>query len=281
MTPTLNSSEPRYRPDFRLDDKVCVLTGGTGVLGSVMARGLAAAGARVAVLGRRADRAEAVAAAVRGAGGEAVATPADVLDPEALTRVRERLLADWGRIDGLVNAAGGNQPGATLAPDQTFFDLQLEAMRGVMDLNFFGTFLPTQVFAPAMVMQGGAIVNVSSMAAVQAVTRVAGYSAAKAAVDNLTRWLATTLAKEHGQGLRVNAIAPGFFVAEQNRALLLNEDGSLTERGQAIIANTPMGRFGQPDELLGALLWLLSDASRFVTGAVVPIDGGFSVFSGV
>ena len=271
-----------FRPDFRLDGKVCVLTGGTGVLGSVMAQGLAAAGARVAVLGRRRERAEEVAAAVRALGGDAVATPADVLDQGALEGVRRDLIDRWGRVDLLVNAAGGNLPGATLTPDQTFFDLAPDAMRGVMELNFFGSFLPSQVFAKAMVDQGaGAIVNVSSMAAIQSVTRVAGYSAAKAAIDNFTRWLATTLAKQHGEKLRVNAICPGFFVAEQNRRLLLNEDGSLTARGQAIIDNTPMGRFGEPDELLGALLWLLSDASRFVTGAVVPIDGGFSVFSGV
>lgn len=276
------STAAAYRPDFSLDGKVCVLTGGTGVLGGVMAQGLAAAGARVAVLGRRAEKAEAVAAAVRDLGGEAIATPADVLDQPALERVRSELLQRWGSIDLLVNAAGGNQPGATLTPEQSAFDLQPEAMRQVMDLNFFGTFLPTQVFAAPMAERGsGAIVNVSSMAAIQAITRVAGYSAAKAAVDNLTRWLATTLAKQHGAGLRVNAIAPGFFVAEQNRALLLNEDGSLTTRGQSIIDNTPMGRFGEPDELLGTLLWLLSDASRFVTGVVVPIDGGFSVFSGV
>ncbi|MEX2501346.1 MAG: SDR family oxidoreductase [Trueperaceae bacterium] len=282
MTTTPNHDADRYRPDFRLDGKVCVLTGGTGVLGTVMAHGLGAAGARVAVLGRRAERAEEVAASVRGIGGEALATPADVLDVASLEEVRERVMSEWGRIDLLVNGAGGNQPGATLSPDQSLPDLQPEAMRGVMDLNFFGTFLPTQAFAPVMIERGaGAIVNVSSMASMLAVTRVAGYSAAKAAVDNLTRWLATTLAKQHGEGLRVNAIAPGFFVAEQNRALLLNDDGSLTERGQLIVHNTPMGRFGEPDELLGALLWLLSDASRFVTGTVVPIDGGFSVFSGV
>lgn len=275
-------NEARYLPDFRLDGTVCVLTGGTGVLGTVMAHGLAAAGARVAVLGRRAERAEAVVASVRAMGGEALATPADVLDPASLATVREDVLARWGRIDLLVNAAGGNQPGATLSPDQSFLDLRPDAMRDVMDLNFFGTFLPTQAFAPAMIEHGsGAIVNVSSMASEQAVTRVAGYSAAKAAVDNLTRWLALTFALQHGEGIRVNAIAPGFFVAEQNRALLLNEDGSLTERGRSIIANTPMRRFGEPDELLGALIWLLSDASRFVTGAVVPIDGGFSMFSGV
>lgn len=271
-----------FRPDFRLDGKVCVLTGGTGVLGSVMARGLAAAGARVAVLGRRRDKAEEVAEAARALGGEAVATPADVLDQGALEAVRGGLLERWGRVDLLVNAAGGNLPGATLTPEQTFFDLAPDAMRGVMELNFFGSFLPSQVFAKAMVDGGGgAIVNVSSMAAIQSITRVAGYSAAKAAIDNLTRWLAMTLAKQHGERLRVNAIAPGFFVAEQNRRLLMNDDGSLTARGQAIIDKTPMGRFGEPEELLGALLWLLSDASRFVTGTVVPIDGGFSIYSGV
>jgi NAD(P)-dependent dehydrogenase (short-subunit alcohol dehydrogenase family) len=271
-----------YRPDFGLAGKVCVLTGATGVLGGVMAHGLALAGARVAVLGRRADKAEEVAASVRAAGGEAMATPADVLDEAGLKAVRSRLLSEWGSIDLLVNAAGGNQPGATLTPDQTTFDLQPESMRQVMDLNFFGTFLPIQVFAAPMAERGsGSIVNVSSMAAIQAITRVAGYSGAKAAVDNLTRWLATTFAKQHGAGLRVNAIAPGFFVADQNRRLLLNEDGSLTQRGQTIIDNTPMGRFGEAEELLGALIWLLSDASRFVTGVVVPIDGGFSVFSGV
>ena len=271
-----------YRPDFGLDGKVCVVTGATGVLGGVMARGIAAAGARVAVLGRRADVAEELAAAIREAGGEALATPADVLDPSALERVRDGLLREWGSVDLLVNAAGGNQPGATLRPDQSVLDLDETAMRQVMDLNFFGTLLPTQVFLAPMVERGrGAIVNVSSMAADRAITRVAGYSAAKAAVENLTRWLAVTLARRHGPGIRVNAIAPGFFVGEQNRSLLFEPDGTLTPRGRTIIDNTPMGRFGEAEELLGALLWLLSDASRFVTGVVVPVDGGFSAFSGV
>jgi len=271
-----------YRPDFGLEGKVCVVTGATGVLGGVMARGIAAAGARVAVLGRRADVAEELAAAIREAGGEALATPADVLDPSALERVRDGLLREWGSVDLLVNAAGGNQPGATLRPDQSVLDLDETAMRQVMDLNFFGTLLPTQVFLAPMVERGrGAIVNVSSMAADRAITRVAGYSAAKAAVENLTRWLAVTLAKRHGPGIRVNAIAPGFFVGEQNRSLLFEPDGTLTPRGRTIIDNTPMGRFGEAEELLGALLWLLSDASRFVTGVVVPVDGGFSAFSGV
>lgn len=282
MTAPDTAARNPFLPDFGLDGRVCVITGGTGVLGGVMARGLAAAGARVAVLGRRADAAQEVVDAIRGAGGDAMATPADVLDRDALERVRDTVLDVWGRIDGLVNAAGGNLPGATLTADGSFFDLQPQAMRDVMDLNFLGTVLPSQVFAEPMVERGdGAIVNVSSMAATQAITRVAGYSAAKAAIDNFTRWLAATLAKGHGPGLRVNAIAPGFFVAEQNRRLLLNEDGSLTDRGRAIIENTPMGRFGEAEELLGALVWLLGDASRFVTGAVVPIDGGFSSFSGV
>lgn len=271
-----------YQPDFRLDDKVCVLTGGTGVLGSVMARGLADAGARVAVLGRGVEKANAVVEAIRKAGGDALATPADVLDVAALEAVRDDVMDAWGRIDLLVNAAGGNVKGATLSPDQTFFDLEPAAMRQVVDLNFLGSVLPAQVFAKPMADRGsGAIVNISSMASQQAVTRVAGYSAAKAAIDNFTRWLATTLARDHGERLRVNAIAPGFFVAEQNRALLLDDEGNLTARGESIVRNTPMGRFGEPEELLGALLWLCSDASRFVTGAVIPVDGGFSAFSGV
>lgn len=271
-----------YRPDFRLDGKVAVVTGGTGVLGGVMARGLAAAGAHVAVLGRNQERAEKAAEEISRSGGSAIATPADVLDRHALLRVRDQILERWSRFDLLVNAAGGNVPGATLGPGQSFFDLQPEAMQKVMDLNFHGTVSPTQVFAQSMADSGsGSIVNISSMAATRAITRVAGYSAAKAAVDNLTRWLASTLARDHGAGLRVNAIAPGFFIGEQNRRLLLEEDGSLTARGRSIIEQTPMGRFGDPQDLLGTLLWLCSDASRFVTGTVVPVDGGFSVFSGV
>jgi NAD(P)-dependent dehydrogenase (short-subunit alcohol dehydrogenase family) len=273
----------RYRVDFRLDGQVAVVTGGTGTLGSAMVRGIAAAGARVAILGRRAEAAEALAELVRGSGGEALAAPADVLDRNALERVRAELLGRWGRIDLLVNAAGGHDPGAVLPPGHGLEDLDLLAMRRVMDLNFFGSFLPTQVFAAPMAERGrGAIVNVSSMAALPAaITRVAGYSAAKAALENFTRWAAVTVARQHGAGIRVNAIAPGFFIALQNRALLIDDDGELTERGRAILAGTPMGRFGEPEELLGALLWLLSDASRFVTGVVVPIDGGFSAFSGV
>ena len=270
------------RASFDLGGRVALVTGGTGVLGGAMAKGLARAGARVAVMGRRSERAVAVAEAIVASGGEAMAAPADVLDPGQLATARELVLERFGRIDILVNAAGGNLPGATLPPEASFGDLDPAAVREVMDLNFSGTFLPIQLFADTLAVGGaGSIINVSSMAATRAITRVAGYSAAKAAVENLTRWLATEFGRRLRGALRVNAIAPGFFVGEQNRRLLLDEDGSLTERGQRIIDHTPLGRFGEADELLGTVQWLASDASRFVTGVVVPIDGGFSVYSGV
>ena len=265
----------------QLTGKVAVVTGGTGVLGSVMAHGLAAAGARVAVLGRNADRAAGVAESINAAGGEALATPGDVLEQADLESVRHTVTETWGRIDILVNAAGGNQAGATIPPGSTVFDVDSLAMRQVVDLNLMGTFLPSQVLARTMAEQGGgSIINISSMAADRALTRVIGYSAAKAGVDNLTRWLAVEFGLKQ-TGIRVNAIAPGFFIGEQNRRLLTNEDGSLSERGQQVISHPPLGRFGEPEELVGTLLWLAGDASRFVTGVVVPVDGGFSAFSGV
>jgi NAD(P)-dependent dehydrogenase (short-subunit alcohol dehydrogenase family) len=254
----------------RLDGMVAVVTGGTGTLGAAMARGLAEAGAHVAVMARSADRAQAVAQELDGE-----ALPADVLEREQLVAARERLLERWNRVDILVNAAGGNVPGATLAEGSSVHDLPEQAFRDVMDLNLVGTLLPTQVFGAAM--QRGSIVNVSSMAADRALTRVVGYSAAKAAVENLTRWLAVELAPD----VRVNAIAPGFFVGEQNRRLLLRDDGELTERGRAIVDRTPAGRFGEADELIGAVRWLCGPEATFVTGAVIPVDGGFSAFSGV
>ncbi len=275
---------------FSLEGKVAVVTGGTGVLGGAMARGLAAAGARVAVLGRRAPKAQDVAAEITAAGHEAMPLPADVLDEESLHAARRTLLDKWGRVDTLVNCAGGNRPDATVFGDLTFFDVPRAALEGVVGLNFTGTVLPIQIFGAPMAQQGsGSIINISSMAAQKVLTRVMGYSAAKAAVDNLTRWLAVDLAEKHGPGLRINAIAPGFFIGDQNRALLLNvdappcEDGNLplTARGQQIIDHTPMRRFGEPDELVGVALWLASDASRFVTGIVVPVDGGFSAASGI
>jgi NAD(P)-dependent dehydrogenase (short-subunit alcohol dehydrogenase family) len=267
---------------FSLAGKVAVVTGGTGVLGGAMAHGLAAAGARVAILGRRAETAAEVAAAITAAGGEAMSLPADVLDKASLDAARQSLAARWDRVDILVNAAGGNIPQATIVGERSFFDLSEEAFAQVMALNLTGSVLPSQVFGQSMAEQGsGVIINISSMAAQRTLTRVMGYAAAKAAIDNYTRWLAVELALKYGPGLRVNAIAPGFFLGEQNRALLVNADQSLTPRGQLIIDHTPMRRFGEPEELVGALVWLCSDAARFVTGVVVPVDGGFSAFGGV
>jgi NAD(P)-dependent dehydrogenase (short-subunit alcohol dehydrogenase family) len=270
---------------FSLAGKVAVVTGATGVLGSEMARSLARSGARVAVLGRREEKAKRVAGEIEVAGGEALALPADVLDTDQLEGARDALIERWGRVDILVNAAGGNVPDATLSDGVSVFQLPEKALRQVMDLNFLGTLLPSQVFGAAMVEGAGepegCIVNISSMAASKTLTNVVGYAAAKAAVDNFTRWLAVELARSYGQGLRVNAIAPGFFIGEQNRNLLLHEDGSPSQRGQTIIDHTPAGRFGEPEELGGTLIWLCSPASAFVTGIVVPVDGGFSAFSGV
>lgn len=267
---------------FSLQGKVAVVTGGTGVLGGAMAHGLAAAGAKVAILGRRAERASEVVSSIQAAGGEAMPLPADALDHDQLLAARQELLAKWGRVDVLINAAGGNSADATVVGERTFFNLSREAVDKMMELNFMGTVLPSQVFAETMAEQGkGSIINISSMAAIRPLTRVIGYAAAKSAIDNFTRWLAVELCTKYGPGLRVNAIAPGFFVGEQNRSFLLNEDGSLTPRGQQIISHTPMGRFGDAEELIGTAVWLSSDAARFVTGIVVPVDGGFSAYAGV
>ena len=267
---------------FSLDGQVAVITGGTGVLGGAMARGLARAGARVGVLGRRAAQAEAVAGQIAEAGGEALALPADVLNRGQLEAAGAAVLERWGRIDILVNGAGGNVPAATLPPGQRFFDMPSEGFDQVLQLNLHGTLLPSQVFGAAMAQGGrGCIVNISSMAAQRALTRVLGYGMAKAAVENATRWLAVELARSCGEGLRVNAIAPGFFIGEQNRALLLTPEGELTPRGRTIIEHTPAGRFGAPDDLISTLVWLCGPGARFVNGVVVPVDGGFSAFSGV
>jgi NAD(P)-dependent dehydrogenase (short-subunit alcohol dehydrogenase family) len=267
---------------FSLQGRVAVVTGGTGVLGGAMARGLALAGAKVGVLGRRAEQAAEVVATIAAQGGEAIHLAADVLDRGQLEAACAAALARWGRIDILVNAAGGNVPAATVAGEQTFFGLPRDALQQVIDLNLLGTLLPSQVFGAAMARAGsGCVVNISSAAAQRPLTRVVGYAAAKAAIENFTRWLAVELATKYGAQLRVNAIAPGFFLGEQNRALLLGPDGNLTERGRLIIAHTPMARFGEPDDLIGALVWLCGDAARFVTGVVVPVDGGFSAWNGV
>ncbi len=267
---------------FSVENKSVVLTGGTGVLGSVMAKNLAAAGANVSILGRRSDAGNDLVNEIKKAGGKASFFQTDVLNKESLLETKKGILKTAGRIDVLINAAGGNMPGATISPTQTFFDLDHKAFQQVVDLNLLGTVLPTQVFGETMAEQKkGVIINISSMAALKPVTRVVGYSAAKAAIDNFTQWLAVELAKKVGEGIRVNAIAPGFFITEQNRALLTNPDGSLTARGSSVINQTPFGRFGEAEELIGTLFWLCSDASAFVTGTVVPVDGGFSAFCGV
>lgn len=267
---------------FSLKGQVAVVTGGTGVLGGMMARGLAQAGAKVVVVGRRQAQAEAVAQEIEAEGGTALALPADVLERSQLEAVRETVLEQWGRLDLLVNAAGGNMPQATLTPGYSFFNLPVEGLDQVISLNLQGTLLPSQVFGEAMAQAGqGCIVNISSMSAQRAMTRVVGYGIAKAAVENATRWLAIELARSFGSRLRVNAIAPGFFIGEQNRALLVNEDDSLTMRGQLVIDHTPAGRFGQAEELISTLVWLCSPGASFVNGIVVPVDGGFSAFSGV
>lgn len=270
---------------FGLDGKVAVITGGTGALGGAIVHGLASAGAKVVILGRSTAKVERLVAGITANDGQALGVQADVLAKRELEAARDHILKAWGTIDILVNMAGGNIPGATLDASHTFFDLPESALRDVIDLNFLGTLLPSQVFGAAMMtssrLSSGCIVNVSSMASPRAMTRVVGYGAAKSAVDNFTKWLAVDLAKLSGGRIRVNAIAPGFFIGDQNRSLLLNEDGSLTDRGHQVINHTPAGRFGEPDELVATVIWLCGPGATFVSGIVVPIDGGFSAFSGV
>ncbi len=269
---------------FRLDGKVALVTGGTGVICTPMCFALAAAGAKVVVLALEDDKVAAVAQEIKQNGGDAIGIKTDVLDKAALEAAAEQVAAAYGRVDILVNGAGGNRPDATTFPGQrTFFDIPPEALRWVFDLNFIGAMLSSQVFGKLMVEQGsGTILNISSMAAYTPMTRGVAYAAAKAAISNFTQWLAVYMALEHNPNIRVNAIAPGFFLGEQNRYLLIDEkSGELTARGHQIISLTPQGRFGVPDDLLGTLLWLVSDASRFVTGVVVPVDGGFMAYSGV
>ena len=267
---------------FNLKGKVAIVTGGAGVLGGAMAHGLAQAGAKVGVLSRTESKVRHRVDEIKSKGGEAIALPADVLNAESLKSSRNKVLNHWGRIDILINAAGGNMKGATIMPEESVFDLSMEDFSKVTDLNLKGTVLPSMVFGKMMAEnKQGCIINISSMASQQAITRILGYSASKAAIDNFTRWLSIELALKHGDGVRVNAIAPGFFIADQNRSLLLNEDGSYTERAKSIIQNTPFKRFGKPEELVSTVLWLCSDESSFITGAVIPVDGGFSAFSGV
>jgi NAD(P)-dependent dehydrogenase (short-subunit alcohol dehydrogenase family) len=272
------------KPDnpFKLSGKVAVVTGGAGVLCSALCRMLAAEGVKVAVLDLNARAAESLAAELRLSGSEAIGLACNVLDKASIEAATSQVLAAFGRVEILLNGAGGNKPQATTSADSSFFELPADALRWVFDLNLMGVILPSQVFGKTMADQkSGVILNFSSMNFYRPLTRVPAYSAAKAAVSNFTQWLAVHMAQNYSSDIRVNAIAPGFLVGEQNRRLLLNEDGSLTQRGQAIIDHTPMGRFQVPEDLFGTVLWLLSPASALVTGITVPIDGGFSAYSGV
>jgi NAD(P)-dependent dehydrogenase (short-subunit alcohol dehydrogenase family) len=268
---------------FDLNGSVAVVTGGGGILCSTMSKALARVGVKVAVLDISSQAARKVATEILNGGGTALAMPCDVLDKTNIQMAAQKVLDLYGHVDILINGAGGNKKEATTSPDLSFFDLPPDAVQWVFNLNFLGTLLPSQVFAREMVEQGkGTILNISSMNAFQPLTRIPAYSAAKAAVSNFTQWLAVHLAQEYSPNIRVNALAPGFFLTEQNRFLLTDaQTGEFTPRAKAIIANTPQGRFGDPEDLLGAMFWLLSPAARFVTGIVVPIDGGFSAFSGV
>ncbi len=267
---------------FSLEGKKIAFSGATGVLGKTMALHLASQGAELLILGRTPEKVNDLVSEINASGGQAFGYYGDVTDEESLEKIAKIIETQHGHIDVLINSAGGNMPGAVIRPDQNFLDLDTQALRKVMDLNYLGTVLPIKALLPLMLKKGeGNILNISSMAATRPMTRVMGYASAKAAIDNLTKWLSVELAHKHGPKFRVNAIAPGFFLTEQNRTLLTEEDGSLTHRGNQIITHTPMNRFGKPEDLLGALQWLCSDASAFVTGTIVAVDGGFSAYSGV
>lgn len=272
-----------FLKQYDFHGQTAVVTGGAGVLCADMCRLLAAAGARVAILDLREEAVQALADEIRAAGGSALGVACDVLDKSNVEDAAAAVAAEFGRVDILINGVGGNKPQATTNAQMPFFDLPADALRWVFDLNLIGVFLPSQVFGRMMAQQKqGVILNISSMNAYRPLTRIPAYSAAKAAVSNFTQWLAVHMAQEYSPAIRVNAVAPGFFLTEQNRFLLTNADsGDLTPRGQTILAHTPMARFGKPEDLFGAVLWLLSPASAFVTGVVVPVDGGFSAFSGV
>ena len=268
---------------FSLEGKVIVITGGTGIIGNSFIKGITEAGGTVGILGRNEQVAQERAEKVISGGGKAIVLIADVLDEKSLHVAKNKMLDQFGKIDGLVNAAGGNMPEAVVQKDDDIFKLNMDGMKRALDLNLWGTLIPTQVFGEAMVKNKdkGSIVNISSMSSKRVITRVLGYSMGKAAIDCYTQWFAVEMANRFGDKIRMNAIAPGFFLTEQNRTLLTNTDGSYTERGNLVLKQTPFKRFGHTDELIGALQWLLSDASQFVTGTVINVDGGFFVNSGV
>lgn len=267
---------------FSLEGKVIVVTGATGVLGKSFVSGIAQAGAKVVIIGRNEEKARERVAAIENEGGEAISIIGDVLDEESMLKARSEILNRWGTIDGLVNAAGGNIPGATIGPDQNLFESKIQDTQKAVELNLFGTVIPTQVFGKVIAeKRKGSIVNISSLAAQRPLTRVLGYTLAKNAVEGYTKWMSVELAQRYGDKVRVNAIAPGVFLTEQNRSLLTNQDGTFTERAQKFVNHTPFGRLGNPDELIGTLIFLLSDASAFINGETVVVDGGFNAYSGV
>lgn len=265
---------------FDIQGKVIVITGGYGILGTQMAEYLAEQGAKIVILGRSKEKGEALAEKIKSADNEAISLVSDVMDKANLEDNRDVIIRKYGRIDVLINAAGGNMPGATIPPDKTIFDIDVDAFKEVVDLNLFGTVLPTLVFAKAMVDNGnGNIINIASESSFRPLTRVMGYGVAKAAVANFTKYMAGELSIKFGENFRVNALAPGFFITDQNRSLMLNPDGSYTERAKSVIAHTPFRRFGEADELLGAIHYLASDASSFVNGSILIVDGGFESFT--
>jgi NAD(P)-dependent dehydrogenase (short-subunit alcohol dehydrogenase family) len=273
---------PQPQNLFQIQGQTAVITGGSGVLGKAMSSALAHAGVRVAILSLHEESSGAVAAELRADGAQAMGLACDTTDRASLERALSEITRTFGPIDILINGAGGNRPQATTSMERSFFDLDSQAASDVLALNFTGTLLSCQVFGRAMAQRGrGCIVNITSMSGLRPLTRVPVYSAAKAAIVNFTQWLAVHIAQEYSTQIRVNAIAPGFFLTEQNRYLMLNEDGTLTSRAQTILSHTPANRFGTPEELVGTLLWLVSPASAFVNGIVVPVDGGFSAFGGV
>ncbi|HEU4633209.1 MAG TPA: SDR family oxidoreductase [Flavisolibacter sp.] len=267
---------------FSLKEKVIVVTGGTGILGKAFVEAIVEAGGTVCIVGRNEKVANERAEAIQANGGKAISLVADVTNAQQLHAAKEKIIATFGKIDGLVNAAGGNMPEGVLQPDEDIFKMNVEGMKKVMEINVWGTIIPTQIFGEEIAKTGkGSIVNISSMNSKRAITKVLGYNMGKAAVDCYNQWFAVELANRYGDKIRMNALAPGFFLTEQNRYLLTKPEGGYTERGGLVIRQTPFKRFGHPDELKGALVWLLSDASQFVTGAMICVDGGFSAFGGV
>ena len=267
---------------FSIKGKVAIITGASGVLGGSLAKSFIEAGAKVVALGRNQETLDARVRELTEAGGEALAVEANIMNIESLENASKVILEKFGKIDILLNIAGGNVPAATLTAEQSFFDMNIDGWDEVTELNINGTVYPSYVFGKVMAEQrSGSIVNISSMTAYSAITRVAGYSAAKSAITNFTQWLASDLALKFGDKIRVNAVAPGFFIGDQNRAILINPDGTLTDRSKKVIAKTPMQRFGEVEELNGTVQFLCSDAASFITGALIPVDGGFSAFSGV